>query len=62
MTAANGIDRPTHLVAEPGDLYALCGVRDPLPVLWVGGLAAHLAARPSFTVCGACAIAMADQS
>lgn len=44
---------PTHLIARPGDRRSLCGVKDPLPVMWARWVGEHQA-RYEFVVCAEC--------
>ena len=45
---------PTHLVAEAGDRYALCGVKDPLPVVLARYADRHVRGH-GMVVCAGCA-------
>jgi hypothetical protein len=59
-------DRPTHLVAEPGDQKAMCGRqwkgkgrRGPaMPYLWVEAVALH---THRITICPDCRDALKDR-
>ena len=42
---------PTHIIAEPGDLKSLCGVRDPLPVVALEHAAEHDYAQARCETC-----------
>ena len=44
----------THIVATPGARHSLCGVRDPLPRVWVPFVAMHVRQR-GMVVCPDCA-------
>jgi hypothetical protein len=48
-------DRPTHLIAKPGDQKALCGLKDPLPVVWTEAAQAHIDGH-GMVVCPECRV------
>lgn len=47
-------ERPSHVIANPGDRRSLCGVKDPLPVTWAPFVAAHVRGH-GMLVCAECA-------
>jgi hypothetical protein len=50
-------ERPTHLDLEPGDRHSVCGLKDPLPRVWVRYASAHVKGH-GMRVCTACALAL----
>lgn len=34
-------DLPTHIVAAPGDRKSLCGIKKPMPVVWLPFASKH---------------------
>ena len=57
-TARHRDDRPTHLVAQPWDDHALCGIKDPLPVVLARAAQGHVDGW-GMLVCTGCAAALA---
>lgn len=45
---------PTHLVAQPGDRFSLCKIKDPLPSILAKHVDAHRLSR-GLVVCAECA-------
>lgn len=45
---------PTHIVANPGDRRSMCGIKDPMPVVWVEFVDAHVRGY-GMAVCEQCA-------
>lgn len=52
---------PTHIVAEAGDRYSLCGVKNPLPVVVARFVEAHVKGW-GMVVCHECAGEPAPQA
>jgi hypothetical protein len=50
-------ERPTHLDLSPGDRHSVCGLRDPLPRVWVLYAAGHVKGH-GMIVCPRCAEAL----
>ena len=48
--------RPTHVLAQPGDRYVLCGkkTKDVLPIVWAAAVQAHVDGY-GMVLCPACA-------
>lgn len=46
-------DQPTHIIDEPGDRHARCGMKDPSPVVWAPYVQAHVDGW-AMTVCPDC--------
>lgn len=44
---------PTHLVARPADRKSMCGIKHPVPSVWVFWAGAHVNGH-GMTVCPAC--------
>lgn len=47
-------ERPTHIVARAGDKRSLCGIADPLPVVWAPYVQSHIDGH-GMTLCPQCA-------
>lgn len=46
-------ERPTHIVANPGDRESLCGIRKPLPIVWAPFVERHVEGY-GMAVCSEC--------
>jgi hypothetical protein len=54
-------DIPTHVIANPGDKRSLCGVKKPLPRVWVRFVDAHVEGH-GMVVCPECASLIGGRS
>lgn len=51
---------PTHVVERVGDPRSMCGVKDPLPVIWAPFVQRHVDGY-GMVLCPACAEKMGDK-
>jgi hypothetical protein len=53
------LEEPTHVIALPSDRHSLCGVKDPLPVVALRFVDAHIRGH-GMVVCRECRAVMDD--